>query len=110
MKLVRISCTKMSLAGLNDAKNQVAQEKSTLTNEICEFITNCLEEENDSEIIFKLAPQILNNEGWIRTDDSGRTNLKFTDNSVTFLSEHFATPLQNAKTYFSSSSVIKSVA
>lgn len=100
----------MSLAGFNDAKNQVAQEKSTLTNEIREFITNCLEEENDSESIIKLVPQILNNEGWIRTDESGRTNLKFTNSSVTFLSEHFATPLQNSKTYFSSSRVIKSVA
>ena len=48
-----------TLAGFDDAKNQVAQQKSTLSNEICECITNRLKEENESESIFKLVPQIL---------------------------------------------------
>ena len=44
------------LAGFNNTKNQVAQQQSTLSNEICECITNRLEEENDSETIFRLVP------------------------------------------------------
>ena len=96
----------VTLAGFDDAKNEVAQQKSTLSNEIRECITNVLEEENESESIFKLVLQILNTEGWIRTDESGQTNLEFVDNAVTVLSEHFATlliellftiPIDNAK-------------
>ena len=67
-----------------------------LSNEIHECITNRLEEENDSKSIFKLVLQILNTEIWIRTDESGKTNLELTDNTVTVLLEHFATLLQNA--------------
>ena len=96
----------VTLAGFDDAKNEVAQQKSMLSNEIRECITNVLEEENGSESIFKLVLQILNTEGWIRTDESGQTNLEFVDNAVTVLSEHFATlliellftiPIDNAK-------------
>ena len=96
----------VTLAGFDDAKNEVAQQKSMLSNEIRECITNVLEEENESESIFKLVLQILNTEGWIRTDESGQTNLEFVDNAVTVLSEHFATlliellftiPIDNAK-------------
>ena len=96
----------VTLAGFDDAKNEVAQQKSTISNEIRECITNVLEEENESESIFKLVLQILNTEGWIRTDESGQTNLEFVDNAVTVLSEHFATlliellftiPIDNAK-------------
>ena len=96
----------VTLAGFDDAKNEVAQQKSTLSNEIRECITNVLEEENESESIFKLVLQILNTEGSIRTDESGQTNLEFVDNAVTVLSEHFATlliellftiPIDNAK-------------
>ena len=86
----------VSLAGFDDAKNQVAQQKSTLSNEIRECITNRLEEENDTESIVKRVRQILNTEGWIRTDESGRTNFEFADNVVTVFLEHFATPPQNA--------------
>ena len=86
----------VTLAGFDDAKNRVAQQKNTLSNEIHECITNRLEEENDSKSIFKLVLQILNTEIWIRTDESGETNLKLADNTVTVLLEHFATPLQNA--------------
>ena len=87
----------VTLAGFDDAKNQVAQWKSMSSNEICEGITNCLEEENDSKSIFKLVLQILKTEGWIRTDESTRTNLEFADNAITVLLEHFATLLQNAE-------------
>ena len=86
----------VTLAGFDDAKNQVAQWKSMLSNEICEGITNCLEEENDSKSIFKLVLQILKTEGWIRTDESTQTNLEFADNAITVLLEHFATLLQDA--------------
>ena len=86
----------VSLAGFDDAKNQVAQQKSTLS-EIRECITNRLEEENDTESIVKRVRQILNTKGWIRTDESDRTNFEFADNVVTVFLEHVATPPQNAE-------------
>ena len=87
----------ITLAGFDDAKNQVAQQKSTLSNEICECIKNRLKEENESKSIFKLVPQILNTEGCIRINESGWTNLESADYAVTVLLEHFATRLQNAR-------------
>lgn len=49
----------VTLAGFDDAKKTKFLNRKA-PNEICVCITNRLEEENDSESIFKLLPQILN--------------------------------------------------
>ena len=53
-----------------------------------------LEEESDSKGIFQYIPQLLNTEGWLRTNEEGE--IDFGDKGLTYLYKHFSIPLMNA--------------
>ena len=86
----------MKLSGFEDAK---ASAKVT-TNIVVEKVTSCirkrLEEEEDSEFLFKQVAQVLNTEGWIRTDENGEVDTEFADEAILSLKVRFQKPLSAA--------------
>ena len=69
-----------------------------------------LEQESESEEIFKNVPPILNCEGWdrkIEVDGECTPDDEFADDSIMFLIQHFETPLKSAGVHMSAADVIE---
>jgi hypothetical protein len=89
----------IELKNFDQSKEFVKSRK----NDFLERVKNCmvqrLEEEAESEAIFKSIPTILNCEGWERTvvvDGEVSLENEFADEDVTFLFQRFEVPLRAA--------------
>ena len=61
------------------AKQRILEKKASLSEKVRKCITVRLEEESNSKGIFQYVPQLLNTEGWLRTNEEGEIDLEFGD-------------------------------
>ena len=78
------------------AKQRILEKKASLSEKVRTCITMRLEEESNSKGIFQCVPQLLNMEGWLRTNEEREIDLEFGDEGLTYLYKHFSIPLMNA--------------
>ena len=77
-------------------KQRISEKKASLSEKVRTCITVRLEEESDCKVIFQYVPQLLNMEGWLRTNEKGEIDLEFGGEGLTYLYKHFSIPLMNA--------------
>ena len=84
------------LSNYEAAKQRISEKKVRLSEKVRTCITERLEEESDSKGIFQYVQQLLNTEGWLRTNEEGEIDFEFGDEGLTYLYKHFSIPLMNA--------------
>ena len=98
------------LRKFDDAKEYVKCRKNELLQKVRECMTSRLEEEKESEEIFKHVPPILNCEGWdrkINVDGESNPDDEIVDDSNMFLIQNFETPLRSAGMRMSAADLIE---
>ena len=89
----------IELKNYETSKQFVKDRKNDFLDRVRECIVERLEEEAESEKIFKYVPIILNCEGWerkVELDGETIDDNEFADDAIVFLLNHFETPLKSA--------------
>ena len=83
----------VELVGFNDALESAKVTKELMVEKVVSCVSVRLEIEKDSECVFKQVTQILNTEGWSRSDEDGEDDTEFADEDIISLKQRFQNPL-----------------